>query len=43
MIVVEDTGEVIFCNEADIVGDYVFADMIVIPLKNVFEIWEENT
>lgn len=43
MMVVETTGEVTFCEEVDIVGNYVFADMIVIPLKDIYDIMEETT
>lgn len=40
LLVVETTGEVTFCDEVDAFDDYVFADMVVIPTKNVYEVLE---
>ena len=40
MCVVENTGEVTFCEELDFLGDYVLADMVFIPVKDIFEILE---
>lgn len=40
MAVVLNTGEVMFCNEVDVFDDYVFADMVFIPRKEVYEIIE---
>ncbi len=41
--VVEMTGEVTFCDEVDAFDDYVFADMVFIPVKDIFEILEVST
>lgn len=41
MIVVEKTGEATFCSEVDVFDSYVMADMVFIPLKDVYEIWED--
>ena len=38
--VVETTGEVTFCDEVDAFDDYVIADMVFIPTKDIFEILE---
>ena len=40
MIVVENTGEVTFCEELDLFTDYVLADMVFIPIEDIFEILE---
>lgn len=40
MVVVLNTGEVMFCNEVDVFDTCVFADMVIIPSKEVYEIIE---
>lgn len=40
MMVIENTGEVTFCDEIDVFDDYVIADMVFVPVKNIYEILE---
>lgn len=40
MIVVENTGEVTFCEELDLFDDYVLADMTFIPIEEIYDIME---
>lgn len=40
MCVVENTGEVTFCREVDVFDSYVMADMIFIPIGDVYDIIE---
>ena len=42
MYVIEKTGEITACQEVDVFDDYVWADMVLIPTKDVAEIWEET-
>lgn len=42
MYVVEYSGEVTECSEVDVFDTYVWADMVVIPIKDVAEILEET-
>lgn len=44
MIVVENTGEATFCHDVTVFDDYVLADMVFIPAKDVYEImyWEDE-
>ena len=43
IVVVENTGEVTFCDEVDIFDDYTIAGLVFIPTKDVFEIMEVDT
>ena len=40
MCVIENTGEVMFCREVDVFDSYVMADMIFIPIGDVYDIIE---
>ena len=40
LAVVEMTGEVTLCGEVDAFDDYVIADMVFIPTKDIYEIVE---
>lgn len=40
MLVIENSGEVTICEELDYLEDYVMADMVFIPISEVYEIME---
>ena len=40
MAVVLNTGEVMFCNEVDVFDTCILADMVFVPIAEVYEIME---